>query len=146
MDFNETWYEEYASRDHFTFMLSNLLPSNVSTLTQWGLSGHQGIALMMEAVNTYETSANFYQITWRNAPGDSHLHIRRRENLKSHTDHSPTTDPSFCINSVWSSSPLTRNSRTSAVVAAALNNLSTMYVGPLTLVQGPVFASLHVQS
>jgi hypothetical protein len=42
------------------------------------------IALMMEAVNTSETSANFDQTTWRNIPEDSHLHTRRRENLQSH--------------------------------------------------------------
>jgi hypothetical protein len=30
-----------------------------------------------------ETSVNFYQTTWRNNPEDSHLHNRRRENLKS---------------------------------------------------------------
>jgi hypothetical protein len=32
-----------------------------------------GIALMMEAVNTSETSVNFYQTTRRNIPEDSHL-------------------------------------------------------------------------
>jgi hypothetical protein len=37
---------------------------------------------MMEA-GTSETSANFDQPTWRNAPEDSHFHTRRRENLKS---------------------------------------------------------------
>jgi hypothetical protein len=42
------------------------------------------IVLMMEAVSTYETSVNFYQTTRRNIPEDSHLHTRRRENLKSH--------------------------------------------------------------
>jgi hypothetical protein len=31
------------------------------------------IALMMEAVGTSETSVNFYQITRRNNPEDSHL-------------------------------------------------------------------------
>jgi hypothetical protein len=41
------------------------------------------IALMM-AVSTSETSVKFYQTTWRNKPEDSHLHTRRRENLKSH--------------------------------------------------------------
>jgi hypothetical protein len=30
-----------------------------------------------------ETSVNVYQITWRNNPEDSHLHTRRRENLKA---------------------------------------------------------------
>jgi hypothetical protein len=42
------------------------------------------IRVMMEAANTSETSVNFYQTTWRNNPEDSHLHTRRRENLKSH--------------------------------------------------------------
>jgi hypothetical protein len=35
-------------------------------------------------VNTSETSVNFYHITWRNIPEDSHLHTRRREKVKSH--------------------------------------------------------------
>jgi hypothetical protein len=39
---------------------------------------------MMEAASSSETSGNFYQTTRRNNPEDSHLHIRRRENLKSH--------------------------------------------------------------
>jgi hypothetical protein len=44
----------------------------------------RAIALMMKAVSTSETSVNFYQATRRNNPEDSHLHTRRRENLKSH--------------------------------------------------------------
>jgi hypothetical protein len=40
-------------------------------------------AMMMDAASTYETSVNFYQTTRRNNPEDSHLHTRRRENLKS---------------------------------------------------------------
>jgi hypothetical protein len=40
---------------------------------------------MMEAESTSETSVNFYQTTRRNNPEDSHLHNRRRENLKSQT-------------------------------------------------------------
>jgi hypothetical protein len=39
---------------------------------------------MMEAASTSETSVNFYQTTLRNNPDDSHLHNRRRDNLKSH--------------------------------------------------------------
>jgi hypothetical protein len=42
------------------------------------------ITLMMEAANTSETSANFYQTIRRNNPEDSDLHTRRLENLKSH--------------------------------------------------------------
>jgi hypothetical protein len=38
---------------------------------------------MMEAASTSETM-NFYQTTRRNNPEDSHLHTRRRENMKSH--------------------------------------------------------------
>jgi hypothetical protein len=42
------------------------------------------IALMMEAASISETSVVFYQTTRRKNPEDSHLHTRRRENLKSH--------------------------------------------------------------
>jgi hypothetical protein len=38
----------------------------------------------MEAVNTSEKSASFYQTTGRYIPEDSYLHTRRREKLKSH--------------------------------------------------------------
>jgi hypothetical protein len=41
------------------------------------------IALMKEAARTSETSVYFYQTARRNNPEDSHLHTRRRENLKS---------------------------------------------------------------
>jgi hypothetical protein len=44
----------------------------------------RAIALMMEAVSTSETLVNFYQTIRHNVPEDSHLHIRRHENLKSH--------------------------------------------------------------
>jgi hypothetical protein len=40
--------------------------------------------LMMEAASTSGTAVSFYQTTRRNTPEDSHLHSRRRENLKSH--------------------------------------------------------------
>jgi hypothetical protein len=40
-------------------------------------------APIMEAANTSETSVNFYQISRRYDPEDSHLKTRRRENLKS---------------------------------------------------------------
>jgi hypothetical protein len=41
------------------------------------------VALMMEAASTSETPVNFYQTTRRKNSEDSHLHTRRRENLKS---------------------------------------------------------------
>jgi hypothetical protein len=42
------------------------------------------IRAMMEAVSTSDVSVNFYETTRLNFPEDSHLHTRRRENLKSH--------------------------------------------------------------
>jgi hypothetical protein len=45
---------------------------------------HHQIALIMEAARTSETSVNFYQTTRRYNPENSHLHTRRRENLKSY--------------------------------------------------------------
>jgi hypothetical protein len=42
---------------------------------------------MMEEASISETSVNFYQTTPRNNPEDSHLHIRRRENLKYHCNN-----------------------------------------------------------
>jgi hypothetical protein len=38
------------------------------------------------AASTSEMSVNFYQTTQRNSTEDSHLHTRRRENLKSHQE------------------------------------------------------------
>jgi hypothetical protein len=40
--------------------------------------------MMMEAVRTSETSANFNVTTWRYIPEDSKLNIRCCENLKSY--------------------------------------------------------------
>jgi hypothetical protein len=42
------------------------------------------IVLMMEAVRTSETSVYSSETTRHCIPEDSHLHTRRRENLKSH--------------------------------------------------------------
>jgi hypothetical protein len=42
------------------------------------------MVVMMVAVSTYEMSVSFYKTTRRNVPEDSHLHTRRRENLKCH--------------------------------------------------------------
>jgi hypothetical protein len=55
----------------------------------------------MEVVCTSETSVNFYQTTRRNIPEDSHLHTRRRENLKYHllnyNDHSAQNEELFSV-------------------------------------------------
>jgi hypothetical protein len=48
------------------------------------------IRAMMEAASTSETSVCFYQTTRSNNPDDSHLHTRRREDLKSHYMYSGT--------------------------------------------------------
>jgi hypothetical protein len=45
------------------------------------------IALMIEEATISGTVVNIYQTTRRNNPEDSHLHIRRRESLKSHNTH-----------------------------------------------------------
>jgi len=42
------------------------------------------IALMMETARTSETSVDSYLATRQYISKDSELHIRRRENLKSH--------------------------------------------------------------
>jgi hypothetical protein len=47
-------------------------------------------ALMMVTSSIFETSVNFYETTRRNNPEDSHLHTRRRENLKSHSGFKKT--------------------------------------------------------
>jgi hypothetical protein len=41
------------------------------------------IALMMDAVSTSETPVNICEAARRNIPEGSHLHTRRKENLKS---------------------------------------------------------------
>jgi hypothetical protein len=41
-------------------------------------------AAMIQAVSTSETLVYFHQTIQREVPKNSHLHIRRRENLKSH--------------------------------------------------------------
>jgi hypothetical protein len=41
-------------------------------------------ALMMEAVRTSETSVYFNETAWCSIPEGYCIHIRRRENMKSH--------------------------------------------------------------
>jgi hypothetical protein len=43
------------------------------------------IALMMEAVSTYEISVYIYETTWHYIPEGYHLHPRYCENLKPHS-------------------------------------------------------------
>jgi hypothetical protein len=43
------------------------------------------IALMMEAVRTFESMVNLYQSTRRYNPEDSHLRTHRRKNFKSYS-------------------------------------------------------------
>jgi hypothetical protein len=56
------------------------------------------IALIMEAASISETSVNFYHTTRRNNPEDSHLHTRRRKNLKSHHYLADAQIKFFCFN------------------------------------------------
>jgi hypothetical protein len=52
---------------------------------------HQG----SKAISISETLVNFYEATWRNILEDSHLHSRRRENLKSH--YRKAYGPKYCL-------------------------------------------------
>jgi hypothetical protein len=58
------------------------------------------IIALITAASTSEISVNFYQITLRNSPEDSHLHTRRRENLKSHDGRvfCVITEQAMCVN------------------------------------------------
>jgi hypothetical protein len=58
-------------------------PAPVSSLLAPGVL----TALKMEAVSTSETYVSFYNATLSKIPKDGHLHTRRLENLKSHTDY-----------------------------------------------------------
>jgi hypothetical protein len=60
-----------------TYLLKPLLTKIFLKMTVFWI-----FALMMEAACASETSVNFYQTTRRKNPEDSHLHTRRRENLK----------------------------------------------------------------
>jgi hypothetical protein len=54
------------------------------------------VALMMESVSTFETSINLYETARHNIPDNSHLHILRRENLKSHRDECVSVKQGYC--------------------------------------------------
>jgi hypothetical protein len=59
----------------------------------------------MEAPRSYETSANFYEITRRNIPEACHFHIRRRQNLKSYQSNSVNSFTPYSYNMyilIWS--------------------------------------------
>jgi hypothetical protein len=47
----------------------------LSSIGRYANVGGLLIALMMEAASTSETSANFYQTTWRYNPEDSRQHV-----------------------------------------------------------------------
>jgi hypothetical protein len=51
---------------------------------------------MMEAVNTFETSVNFYHVI----PQDSHIRISRQAELKSHMITNILGEPTVSISSV----------------------------------------------
>jgi hypothetical protein len=63
----------------FEFLVRNKKITAFLDVAPWSL-----VALMMEAISTSEMSVSMYQTTRRNIPEDSHVHTRRRENLKYH--------------------------------------------------------------
>jgi hypothetical protein len=60
------------------------LRENLLMTVFWDVVPFSLAIALIKAVSTSETSVNFYQTKRHNIPEDSHLHIRRRENLKSH--------------------------------------------------------------
>jgi hypothetical protein len=67
-------------------LVSGIMRLNIKVFEDGYLLGcpYSLIVLIIDAGSTSETSVNFYQTTRGNNPEDSHLHTRRRENLKPH--------------------------------------------------------------
>jgi hypothetical protein len=55
---------------------------------------------MMEAASTSETSANFYQTTWRNNPEDSHLNTEDSSHVSQAFCTKQPTHKSFYVTNV----------------------------------------------
>jgi hypothetical protein len=82
--------------------MQNSLERNMKMAVFWDVAARSlFIALMMEAVNTSETSVSFYQRIRRNIPEDSHLHTRLRENLESHEKKRYFTFGKHCQLTEW---------------------------------------------
>jgi hypothetical protein len=62
--------------------------------------------MMMEVAITSETSVNIYQTALHNNPDVSHLHTRRRENLKSHTAKMSILRPDLSYNKLHSNNEI----------------------------------------
>jgi hypothetical protein len=73
----KVFYETHTPNQCLTFKVPiyTIIPKRLKS---------PGIALMMKAASTSETSVNFYETTRRYNPEDSHLRTHRRENLKSY--------------------------------------------------------------
>jgi hypothetical protein len=74
------YYYYYYHHHHHYHHCRHILPPFQSLLVIGFLAL---VKHLNEAASTPETSVNFCQTTQHNNPEDSHLHIRRRENLKS---------------------------------------------------------------
>jgi transposase-like protein len=72
------------------------------------------IRALMAAISNSETSVSFYETTWRNIIEESHVHTRRRENMKSHAAQERSMLASACT--IYSSLP--RQPRSAEAVAA----------------------------
>jgi hypothetical protein len=60
--------------------ISDLITKLIYLDQRYSLVGTLRRTLMMEAVNTSETSVNFYETIRRNIPQDCHLHTNHRKN------------------------------------------------------------------
>jgi hypothetical protein len=82
------------------------------------------IALIIVAASTSETSVDFYQITRRNIPEDSHIYNRSRKNVKSHQDGSGLGS---CPMAGFGISGLEPSGSATTVLVFVLNNEITKY-------------------
>jgi hypothetical protein len=66
---------------------------NLNTFFILTISHSAMLALLMEAVNTSETSVDFYHTTWRSNPEDSHLQVKYIRNKRTQAESCSTIPP-----------------------------------------------------
>lgn len=80
---------EHSSAQQHSIVTSNITEEikRLSDIKRISKRKRRKIALTIGAVSISETTVNLCQTTRRNIPQESHFHISRRENLKSHTEN-----------------------------------------------------------
>jgi hypothetical protein len=87
----------------------------------------------MATISNSETSVSFYETTWRNIIEESHVHTRRRENMKSHAAQERSMLASACT--IYSSLP-----RRPSSVSVRKWPKRLMHLGYLNLYVGTIVA------